>query len=490
MTSGSLVVERLSVWAGTKPIVTDINLAVKAGGVVALLGRSGSGKSTVINAIAGVTDSALRTQGRITYPSGRVVDAVDQRPQERIGFLPQHALKALNPVISVGRILDEIAWARGDKDSGSVKLSLGALGFVPELWGRTSTELSAGERQRVLLAATGIGNPGLIVSDEPTSAVDALAREEVLRWMLMTAKSRNVPVLFATHDWEAAKACCDEAVILRDGRIENVVTPDGLLPRDFTVEPSGRGRAVVLSATNVSFSVGGRPILDSVSLKTASGSVTGLLGRNGSGKSTLARCVAGLERQEGGEIVLFHEGQPQNVSAPTPRVQMVFQDPHASFDPRRSIVTSIVDAVALGCKRNDRDRILAEATESLARVGVSTAVAARIPASVSGGECQRAAIVRATMLRPDVLIADEPTSSLDVPTGMAVLKMLSAFARDSGASVILITHDLVAARQMCESVCVLDQGRVTAAGRMAEIVDSSSDAIVDALRRASPLAEP
>ena len=480
MTNGSLAVERLGVWAGTKPLVIDVTFSVQPGAAVALIGPSGGGKSTIINAIAGVTAPELRLEGRITYPSGRTVDMAVGSPHEPMGYLPQHALDALNPVVGVGTVLTEIARRRTGTDDTmrmqeAVAVSLAGLGFSDAMVARRPSELSAGERQRVLLAATTLGYPGLIIADEPTASVDALTRAEVLEWMLTTARGRQLPVLFATHDYEAVRSYCASAVVLRSGRVDAIIKPTSLSRRELMPPRMNQPGGNVLEVRQASVTIGRHRILDGINLKANAGSVTGLLGRNGSGKSTLARCVAGLEPPDTGEVLLHREGQTVRVRAPSPRVQLVFQDPHSSFDPRRTIARSMVDAVATARHRKDLGRIREEVIAAMDQVGVANDVVERQPWAVSGGECQRAAVVRAALLQPDVLIADEPTASLDVESGNSVLRLLGQLARQSGISVILITHDVVAASQLCDHIVLLESGRVIAEGPLKQVMALQPD---------------
>ncbi|MEV5828687.1 ATP-binding cassette domain-containing protein [Spirillospora sp. NPDC052242] len=457
VTSAGLTVEGLTVDVPGRRVVHGLDLDVPAGRVLALVGPSGSGKTLTARAIAGLR------------PHGGTV-RVDGRAPERgrdVGYAFQDALASLNPTVTVRRHLTETVRAHG---TGDPDAALARFGLDPSLAAAYPFELSGGQAQRVALALATVHEPPVLIADEVTSALDPVAQAAVLD--LVRSASSDRAVLLITHDLAAAARWADDIAVMRDGRIvehgpaARILThPRTDLARDLAAAataavdpppaPAARpsdGSLALRGTTRVLRSRRRATVaLDGVDLDVAPGEAVAIVGPSGSGKSTLIGALAALDRpaagtvlRDGRDVWRLRDRDRRGVRR---RTGLIFQDPLASFDPRHTVRQVVAEA---GPYDDDL----------LRRAGLDPAVAARRPATLSGGECQRVAIARALAQRPRVLLADEPTSGLDVLTRDRILDLLTALRRDEGLTIVLVTHDLRVARRVADRVVVLHEGRV------------------------------
>ncbi|MER6816081.1 ATP-binding cassette domain-containing protein [Spirillospora sp. NPDC000708] len=463
LTATGLTVSGLTVDVPGRRVVHGIDLAVPAGRVLALVGPSGSGKTLTARAVAG-----LRPHG------GTVL--VDGRPPVRgrdVGYAFQDALASLNPTVTVRRHLAETVKAHGTGDPAA---ALARFGLDPALAAAHPFELSGGQAQRVALALATVHEPPVLIADEVTTALDPVTQATVLD--LVRAQARDRAVLLITHDLAAAARWADDIAVMRDGR----VVEHGPAPRILGDPRSDLARDLVAAATAAPPPAGVHPpagvppaagegeavsvrglrrvlrsrrrvtvALDGADLAVRPGEAVAIVGRSGSGKSTLVGALAALDRPDAGTVLRGGRDvwalRDRERRAVRRRTGLVFQDPLASFDPRHTVRQAIAQA---GPYDDDLLRY----------VGLDPAMAARRPATLSGGECQRVAIARALAQRPDVLLADEPTSGLDVLTEERVLRLLGRLRRDHGITIALVTHDLRVARRVADRIVVLHAGRI------------------------------
>ncbi|GAA0224367.1 ABC transporter ATP-binding protein [Actinomadura nitritigenes] len=462
MTTGGLAgtgltVSGLTVDVPGRRVVHGIDLAVPAGRVLALVGPSGSGKTLTARAVAGL------------HPHGGTV-LVNGRPPVRgrdVGYAFQDALASLNPTVTVRRHLTETVKAHGTGDPAAAPAR---FGLDPALAAAHPFELSGGQAQRVALALATVHEPPVLIADEVTTALDPVTRAAVLD--LVRAQARDRAVLLITHDLTAAARWADDIAVMRDGRIVEhgpaariLGDPRSDLARDLvaaaTAAPpppgvppaAGDGEAVSVRGLRRVLRSRRRTTvaLDGAGLAVRPGESVAIVGRSGSGKSTLVGALAALDRPDAGTVLRGGRDvwalRDRERRAVRRRTGLVFQDPLASFDPRHTVRQAIAQAGPYD-------------DELLRYVGLDPAMAARRPATLSGGECQRVAIARALAQRPDVLLADEPTSGLDVLTEERVLRLLGRLRRDHGITIALVTHDLRVARRVADRVVVLHAGRI------------------------------
>ncbi|WP_326758069.1 ATP-binding cassette domain-containing protein [Streptomyces phaeochromogenes] len=479
-------IEKLTVEVGGRRIVDGVSLRVLPGRVTALVGASGSGKTTTGRALLGEFPSGARVTGSV-----RVDEAL-------VGYVPQHPAAVLNPARRVGALLYDIARGRvrelprrarraGAREHVLNALAMAQLPDGSRLLRRFPHQLSGGQQQRVVLVQALLLGARVVVADEPTTGQDALTKRRVVDELAAVA-ARGIGVVLLSHDLETVRALADEVLVMRDGRVvesgptERVwLAPSHPWTRQLLAEqPPLRGGA---PATSDSYTVlrvrdlrarhRDVEVLHTPELVLRSGECLAVLGRSGSGKTTLARCVAGLHRRYEGEVLLDGVALPPSLRdrtrAQLATVQYVFQDARASFDERRPVLDQVA-RTAVRLRGVPPREARAEAAEVFNSLGLADELAARSPARLSGGELQRAALARALLARPRVLVCDEITSGLDTVTRRGILDLLAGLLRDGDdLSLVLITHDLDTAR-LASRIAVLDAGEVVEQGSAEDIL--------------------
>ncbi|MFF6809247.1 ABC transporter ATP-binding protein [Streptomyces sp. NPDC012403] len=485
----------LRVVVGGRAIVDGVSLRVRPGRVTALIGASGSGKTTTGLALLG------------EYPAGaHVTGDVRVAADGLVGYVPQHPAAALNPARRVSALLTDIARAQvrrlpvRQRRAAARERVLRALeeAQLPEgeaLLRRYPHQLSGGQQQRVVLAQALLLGARVVVADEPTTGQDALTKSRIVEQLTAVA-ARGIAVVLLSHDLDVVRALADEVVVLRAGRVvESGPARQVLLsPRhewtrelldDRTESPDpddpAAGEPVLrvrgLTARHRDGARGTAVVLRAPELDLYPGRSLAVVGRSGSGKTTLARCLAGLHRDHDGEVLLDGTPLPRSLRdrgrAQLAAVQYVFQDAHAAFDEHRPVVQQVA-RTAVRLRGTDPDTATREALTTLAGLGLPEELAHRHPGRLSGGELQRAALARALLARPRVLICDEITSGLDTLTRRGILDVLTALVRDRGnLSLVLITHDLDTAA-LAHRVAVLDAGELVEQGPARQVLTAPS----------------
>jgi peptide/nickel transport system ATP-binding protein len=360
-------------------------------------------------------------------------------------------------------------------------------------------------RQRALIAMALACEPELLIADEPTTALDVTVQAQILDLLHTLREETGMGLLLVTHDVGVAAESVDDVLVMRHGRVvehgpvgtvlaapADAYTRELLdaVPRvDARRTASRADGEAVLEATGVSRAFGrGRrafTAVDGVSLTVRRGETLGVVGESGSGKTTLGRMLVGLLEPTAGAI--RYEGRPH--TGVNPAVQMVFQDPVSSLNPRRSVGESIADPLRA---RGDRDeqRIRGRVTELLERVGLDKAHYDRYPHEFSGGQRQRIGIARALAAEPRVIVCDEPVSALDVTTQAQVVGLLGELQRELGLALVFIAHDLAVVRQVSDRVAVMRQGRIVESGPADEVYDSPREPYTKRLLAAVPALDP
>ncbi|GCD42380.1 ABC transporter ATP-binding protein [Streptomyces paromomycinus] len=511
-------VEDLRVEVGGRAVVDGVHLRVRAGTVTALVGASGSGKTTTGLALLGAYPPGARVSGTVT-----VTDRL-------VGHVPQHPATVLNPARRAGALLTDIARtqvrhlprrerARAAATRIDEALSRAQLDGPSVLLRRYPHQLSGGQQQRLVLAQALLLGARVVVADEPTTGQDALTKRRIVAELTSVVR-QGIGVLLLSHDLDVVRELADEVVVLKDGRVveagpvEQVMKgarhtwtrqlfgageesgavpevrgdtgPDA--PPEVEVDADA-GAGAALEAQRETAAVlevrgltahhhrgGARRTVDvlrDVSLRVRPGERVAVVGRSGSGKTTLGRCLAGLHRTYDGEVHLDGVPLPRSLRNRTPRqlaaVQYVFQDAHSSFDEHRTLLAQVArTAVRLrGATPVDAAR---EAEALLAEVGLREQHIHSRPGRLSGGELQRAALARALLARPRVLVCDEITSGLDTVTRRTVLAVLDRLLRDQpDLTLVWITHDLNTAAGT-DHILVLDTGDVVEQGPAARVL--------------------
>jgi len=514
MTAPLLAIENLVLGlpqgADRSRAVDGISLTVDRNEIVCLVGESGSGKSMTAHAILGLLPAKVKAlQGEIRF-GGK--DLLSLPPREiralrgsRIAMIFQEPLTALNPLARVGHQVGEAISIHGRASDGDVEAR------VVELFGQVGLpdpasivsaypfQLSGGQRQRVMIAMALANDPELLIADEPTTALDVTTQRQILDLILSLQQKRDMGVLFITHDIGVVADIADRVVVLRHGKVVEqgaaaalLDTPQTDYTRDLLDAVPGRGairmtgnesaplleirqlQKVFVTRQNL-FAKPRRVVAaEGIDLVLKRGDTLAVVGESGSGKSTLARMVLRLIEPDDGAIsfdgapVLAMRGEALRQFRR--RVQIVFQDPYASLDPRLKIGESIVRGpMAFGASRAEAT---ATATRWLEKVGLGAQALNRFPHEFSGGQRQRICIARALALDPICLIADEAVSALDVSVQAQVLKLLSDLKAEMGLSMLFITHDLRVAREIADRIVVMQNGRIVEQAPAAELFET------------------
>ena len=488
--------------------VNSIDLDIAPGRILCLVGESGSGKSMTAHAIMGLVPKPLVCSGSIRFDGQNLIGLAADRHRairgQRIGMIFQEPMAALNPVMRVGRQIEEVFRYHGipgPYDQRVIKL-LGDMGLPePEtLRHAFPFSLSGGQRQRVMIAMALALDPELLIADEPTTALDVTTQKQILALLKQAQAERGMSVLLITHDFGVVAEIGDEVAVMRNGEIVERGSVQQVLgnpQHDYTrtllaavpklepraAAPVDKG-APLLSASGVTKTYSSRvglfkprrtvAAVQEAAFSLARGETLGIVGESGSGKSTLARIVVRLLTADAGDVRLagvdrnLLELGSRELAPLRRRVQMVFQDPFASLNPRRKVFEIIAQGLlAHGVPRDQARRRVAELLDLVA---LDPSAAERYPNAFSGGQRQRIGIARALALEPDVLVADEPVSALDVSIQARVLDLLADLQRRLKLGMLFITHDLRVAAQICDQVAVMQRGRIVEMGASSEVL--------------------
>jgi peptide/nickel transport system ATP-binding protein len=495
--------------------VEDVSLTLHRGEVLCVVGESGSGKSMLAGAVMGAIPGGLaRAAGRITLGDTDLTALSEQKLRairgDRVAMIPQEPMAALNPLVRVGRQIEEVFELHTDLPPAERRVR--ALALIadmrlpdPERIARAFPhQLSGGQCQRVVIAMALAMNPAVLVADEPTTALDVTTQAQILRLICDLREIHGHGVLFITHDFGVVAQIADRVAVMRQGRLVEIGDAAQVLraPRHpytqalIAAVPSltpAPARPPVeaphaLVARGLEKIYGGHRALGGVDLELRRGETLAVVGESGSGKSTLARilvqvipCSAGEARVDGVDLLSLSGAA---LRARRGAVQMVFQDPFGSLNPRRRVGDIIVRAARLAGANAVEARRRAE--ELLELVGLTKAAFKRRPAAFSGGQRQRIGIARALAMNPQILIADESVSALDVSVQAQILDLLADLQAQLGLAILFITHDLRVAAQMGDRIAVMHKGEVVETGPAAQVLTAPTHPYTQSLLAAVP----
>lgn len=516
---------------GPMTIVRDVSFDLRRGEILGIIGESGAGKSTLGNAIIGLLDpnfeppeGEIRLNGKAVV-NGRAREALRGR---KIASVFQDHTASLDPLMTVGSQLAETILATGRKASRKR-----AQALAIELMGRVGIQdperrfmsyphqLSGGQRQRVVIAIALAGSPEIIVADEPTSALDATIQMQILRLLRRLVDEEMLSIVLVTHDMGVISEIADRVLVMKDGVVVEEDTTASVLetpknnytrsllaavPRlrisDVTQAKHDEEQegAPILLVEGVSKAFSNprmrffgkrseKSALQNVSLSLARGTVAGIVGESGSGKTTIGRIVAGLETANAGSIVLdrakYDVSLRGSKSGLLGQVQMIFQDPASSLNPRMTISETLVESVRFGLKVQPESKI--PGVEAMMdRTGLSRSLLDRYPHQLSGGQKQRVCIARALLAGPGIIVADEPTSALDVSVQSEIIALLRECVMEQNLSMLFISHDLAVVQDVCSFVYIMKDGRVEDHGPSRFIFAQSDNPYTRSLIEARP----
>jgi len=509
--------------------LTRFAITVAPGEIVCLVGESGSGKSVSAFATMGLLPKALPvTAGSIRLQGEDLVGVSNARLRElrgnKMGMIFQEPMTALNPVMRCGDQLDEVLRQHtrlgGEERRRRIRAMVGQV-HLPDpdrIVASYPHQLSGGQRQRIMIAMALILEPALLIADEPTTALDVTTQAQILRLIRELQRERGTGVLFITHDFGVVAEIADRVAVLRHGELVEVGPTTGILrapehpytrmliasvPSHLPPATAAatlralESEPVVLDVRQLektyhstSLFAGSRTVTAAVgvSVKIRKGETLGIVGESGSGKSTVARCVARLIDPSGGQVML---GTDDIARMPAGRlrelrrkVQIVFQDPYRSLNPRRSVGLSIIEGpMNYGASPADA---WARARDLMTLVRLDPESLDRYPHQFSGGQRQRICLARALAMDPELLIADEAVSALDVSVQAQVMKLLEEIQARLNLAILFITHDLRVAAQICDTVAVMQKGRIVEYGPATELFGAPKHPYTQELFAAAP----
>lgn len=503
--------------------VEDLSLSIAKGEILCIVGESGSGKSLTALATMGLLPRNLgRPSGEVMF-EGKNLLTIDDATRRgitgrSIAMIFQEPTAALNPIFRIGEQVSEAFKVHTSLTHAQIKervIKLFQEVHLPnpeEIFHSYPHQLSGGQCQRVMIATALALDPAVLIADEPTTALDVTTQAQILKLMLELRERHGTAIVFITHDFGVVAEIADRVAVMQKGKLVEIGTRDEVLnhPRqDYTKrllaavptltprkEREGLG-APVLVAKNIikTFSIKGlfgtgRTVkaVDQVDLTIRRGETVGLVGESGSGKSTLAQCVIRLVQPESGDIVIsggdFSGLRGKALRQARRKVQIVFQDPYTALDPRQRIGDAIAEGpIVHGLSSKEA---MVRALDLLEACGLDRASATRFPHEFSGGQRQRICIARALAVEPELLIADESVSALDVSVQAQVLELLAKMQERLGFGILFITHDLRVASQICDSIAVMRKGRIVERADPATLFGSPKDDYTRELLAAVP----
>ncbi|WP_397323728.1 microcin C ABC transporter ATP-binding protein YejF [Pantoea agglomerans] len=487
-----------------RQVVNDVSLRIDAGETLALVGESGSGKS-----VTALSVMRLLHEAAVAYPSGEILfngeDLLRAREQRlrgirgnQIAMIFQEPMVSLNPLHTVEKQLYEVLSlhrglrrpaARGEilsvLDRVGIRQPATRLNDFPH-------QLSGGERQRVMIAMALLTEPQLLIADEPTTALDVTVQAQILTLLRELQRELNMGMLFITHNLNIVRQLADNVSVMRNGHIVEQNRCQTLLNQPqhpysqqlLAAEPEGKALPLPADAPvilrvddlQVSFPLrrglfrrqtGEKQVLSGLSFSLRRGESLGLVGESGSGKSTTGLALLRLIASRG---EVWFDGQPlhqlsrRQLLPLRQRIQVVFQDPNSSLNPRMTVQQIIAEGLAVHQPELSRAQQEQRVIAVMAEVGLEAESRHRYPAEFSGGQRQRIAIARALILEPELLVLDEPTSSLDRTVQKQILTLLRRLQQQRQLSYLFISHDLDVVRALCHQLIVLRQGEVVEQG--------------------------
>lgn len=504
---------------GKQHAVKNISFSLKRGESLALVGESGCGKTSTANAIMQLLGDNAKISGNVTFRGKPLNEKnISKVRGKRISMIFQNPMSSLNPFLTIQtQIVEQILQHTNKSKKEAIDRTIELLKKVgidnPEKrLMQYPHEFSGGMQQRVVIAMALSCNPYLIIADEPTTALDVTIQAQIIKELNKLVKDSNLSLLLISHDLGVVANLCDEVAVMKKGEIVEQQKTEQLFKRPhhkytrqlldavptfstFT-EAKARDELITVSDLSVVFSKSKKEsfhAVDSINFELKQGEILGIAGESGSGKSTTLRALTQTVDYDSGEAIY----QGQNLLELTraellesrQKVQMIFQDPYNSLNPRWRITKIIAEPLKnltnLSKKeRNERVKELMKLTE------IDESLAKRFPHELSGGQCQRVGIARAIANNPEVLLCDEPVSALDVVVQKQIIELLKKLRRELNISMIFVSHDLAVVSELCDRVLIMKNGRIVEQGRTEQVFNQPMEDYTRKLICSVPLPDP
>ncbi|TWI58557.1 peptide/nickel transport system ATP-binding protein [Pseudomonas duriflava] len=522
-----LSVERLSIEFGEKRVVSDLSFALHSGKTLCITGESGSGKSLTSLAIMGLLPKTARLpSGAIMFDGKDLLRLPERQMQhlrgQAIGMIFQEPMTSLNPLMTVGQQLEETVRRheplsrRESKQRARAMLDAVRVPNVDKRLGQYPHELSGGMRQRVMIAMAMLCQPRVLIADEPTTALDVTIQAQILELMRELQQAFGTTLLMITHDMGVVAEMADEVVVMNQGLLEERApvrtlfkTPQAAYTKKLLAavpvlgtmgKPVSKTKEpVVLEVKDlkVHFPLRGgwfeeaRAIhaVENVSFTLRQGETLGIVGESGCGKSTTGKALMNMLPYEGSIKLLGRELNGLKGEALKPLrqdIQMIFQDPYASLNPRKTILDLVGEPLLIHGMKNLKLRT-ERVVELLEQVGLSAEAMERYSHMFSGGQRQRICIARALALNPKVIIADESVSALDVSVQAQVLELLERLQKEYQLSYVFISHDMAVVERLCHRVAVMFSGQIVEIGQRDQVLGNPQHPYTQRLLSAVPM---
>ncbi|MDM9645900.1 ABC transporter ATP-binding protein [Rhizobium sp. S163] len=512
---------------GTVEAVKDISFQLYRGETIAIVGESGSGKSVTARTVMGLLSkrAVVAPKSTVEYDGANILKYPERERRklrgDRISMIFQEPMSSLNPIYTIGsQIVEAIRVHRkvSKKQAEARALELLKQVQIPDPEARLKQyphQLSGGQRQRVMIAMALSNDPDVLIADEPTTALDVTVQAQILNLIRNLQKEMRMAVILITHDLTVVRQFSDYVYVMQHGEMREHNTTERLFANPqhsytkhlLSSEPRGQanplpeGSEVILDAKGVRVSFMMRHgsffkpelkelvAVDSLGLTLRKHETLGLVGESGSGKTTFGQALLRLNDADNGEIYFDRQpihGKSRSEMRPLrSRMQIVFQDPFSSLNPRMTIGQIIEEGLVvnkLGATKAERlDRV----REALIAAGMPGNILSRFPHEFSGGQRQRIAIARAIALEPEFILLDEPTSALDLSVQAQIIELLRKLQDERGLSYLFISHDLKVVRALCHRVIVMQHGKIMEEGPVNEVLTNPKTAYTERLVKAA-----
>lgn len=483
-----------------EPAVNALSFSIGRGEALGIVGESGSGKTQTALAIMGLLPANALISGSVQFEGQELLGASDKLLNKyracRVAMVFQDPRLALNPYVRVGKQLKRILLDHNICGSGEAKTRtidmLKKVGLPDPERQYTSFpyQLSGGMRQRAMIGAALIGEPDLLVADEPTTALDVTVQAQILSLIRELHAETNSALLLITHDLGVVAGNCERMLVMEKGRLvedgntvdvfrfpehertKSLLSAAPSVTSDVMAEDLSADADIVMAMDKLAVSFHDRRFgwgedlnaVKPISFRLHDGETVAIVGESGSGKTSLVRAALGLVPADSGSVSFLGKVLPPVLGKRRNKtrrwLQMVFQDPIASLNPAMTVSDIVAEPLLVHARKKSRAERKEQVRNSLAHVGLDAELASRYPHELSGGQAQRVAIARALILKPRVLICDEAVAALDGTVQHEILRLLLAEQARSGLSVIFITHDLAVVRQISHRILVMYMGRL------------------------------